>query len=73
MMTGHENAGREAVRYLVRINQTPGFAAHIPDAAGHSLCKSGLKGSLWQLEERHVQPTVICYNCRVLRAWQARS
>lgn len=61
------------MRLLVPVDQTRGVACHIPDASEHALCKRELKLSLWRIEERLVDETLICSICRVKQAKLARS
>ncbi len=61
------------ISLLVHVDQTRGTANHIPDASGHALCKRELKLSLWRIEERLVDETLICNICRVKQAKLARS
>jgi len=67
------DAKGETMVLLVRVDQTAGLANHIPDASGHALCKRELKLSLWRIEERLVDETLICNICRVKQAKLARS
>jgi hypothetical protein len=71
-MTDHTNADGKTARFLVR-TASLGLAAHIPDAAGYPLCKRELNLSLWRIEERLVDETLICNICRVKQAKLARS
>ncbi len=58
---------------LVSIDRTRGVTQHIPNTLGYPVCKTPVKLSLWQLEERLVDTTLICYRCRQERSKRARS
>jgi hypothetical protein len=49
---------------LVKGQREQGLAAHIPDDAGHPLCKTNLKLSDWQIQDRVESTIVVCYHCR---------
>ena len=68
-----ETAEGRIIWLLVPVDQTRGAANHIPDASGHALCKRELKLSLWRIEERLVDETLMCNICRLKRAKLARS
>jgi hypothetical protein len=51
-------------RLLVPVRANSGLAAHIPDAAGHALCNTYLKLSLWRIENTGDAKRVICQHCR---------
>jgi hypothetical protein len=61
------------ISLLVHVDQTRGAACHIPVPSGHTLCKRELKLSLWRIEERLVDKTLICNICRLKQAKLARS
>jgi hypothetical protein len=61
------------ISLLVHVDQTRGAACHIPVTSGRALCKRELKLSLWRIEERLVDETLICNICRVKQAKLARS
>ena len=60
------------MRLLVCIDRTRGVAQHIPNLLGYPLCKTPIRLSLWQLEERPVDTTLICHICKQKQAKLAR-
>jgi len=61
------------MRLLVCIDRTRGVTQHIPNTLGYPVCKTPIKLSLWQLEERLVDTTLICHRCKQNQAKLARS
>ncbi len=57
-------ADGKTIRLLVCIDRTRNVAQHIPNIVGQPLCKIRLNLSLWQLEERPVDKTLICNRCK---------
>jgi hypothetical protein len=68
-----ETAEGGTMRLLVYIDRTRGAASHIPNTLGYPVCKTNIKLALWQLEERAVDTTLICYRCKQMQAKLARS
>ena len=68
-----ETAEGGTMRLLVYIDRTRGAANHIPNKLGYPVCKTNIKLALWQLEERAVDTTLICYRCRQELSKRARS
>ncbi len=68
-----ETAEGGTMRLLVYIDRTRGAANHIPNKLGYPVCKTNIKLALWQLEERAVDTTLICYRCKQMQAKLARS
>ncbi len=61
------------MQLLVSTDRTRGAASHIPNKLGYPICKTNIKLALWQLEERAVDTTLICYRCRQELSKRARS
>ena len=63
-----ETAEGGMMRLFVCIDRTRGVAQHIPNLLGYPLCKTPIKLSLWQIEERLVDKTFIRNRCKQERA-----
>ncbi len=61
------------MQLLVYTDRTRGVAQHIPNLLGYPLCKTPINLSLWQIEERLVDTTLICHRCKQMQAKLARS
>jgi hypothetical protein len=68
-----EPAEGGTVQVLVPRDQTRGATNHLPDSSGAPLCKTNIKRSLWQIEERSLETTFICNRCRHTQAKISRS
>jgi hypothetical protein len=58
----------DAMLLLVKGLGERGLVAHFPDDAGRPLCKTKLKLSDWQIQERVEPPLIVCYHCRRIQS-----
>ena len=56
------------MRLLVKGLGLQGLVAHIADANGYPLCRTNIKRSDWQLQERSDEGIIICQHCKRIQA-----